>query len=93
MNIREAEEAELDADIERAPKHWDFQRRNHKRTVDLWMLTDIGFALRTIHLSRYRNPVVRRAVREAREAVTKATRLIQRDYWERHDAEQKEKNP
>jgi len=91
MNIREAQEAELDADIARAPQAWEFQRRNHKRTIDTWMLIDIGFALRTIHLGRYRNPAVRSAIREARDAVRKATQLIQRDYWERYEASKEER--
>lgn len=89
MNIRKEVEDDLDTDIQRSPRSWDFQRRNYKRTVDLWILIDMGFAIRSIHLSRYQNPAVRRAVREAREAIKKTTSLIQRDYWARHEAERK----
>lgn len=85
--LRDAVETEYEDIVfnERAQHGWRFERRNRNRTVDWWLIMSIKTAIRSIHLGRYRNPAVHRAIVEARDAVSKAESLIRRDYWERKD--------
>lgn len=91
-SIRGEVERELAEIIDRQPSAWDYERRNFQRTADWWMMSSLTFAVRKLHLSRYRDdPEVVEGIRELREVVNRVTTLIRNHYFRRIHAYDKSK--
>lgn len=92
-SIRGEVERELAETIDRSKgSSWEFERRNFQRTADWWMMSSLTFAVRKLHLGRYRDDYeLHEAILELREVVSRVANLIRKNYMRRYDAwQQKE---
>lgn len=87
MSIRAESEIEYDEMVARSPRWWDPKGR--ARTVDRWLVIDMSYAVRTLHLSRYRDPAAKQAIVEAREAIHKLNKMLSLDARNREKARRK----